>query len=307
MFTAHGTRVNPIVQSASLWLRSGPFRQKAIEALTVTTGFPTRLVEIGIENAFRVITPAALRFTTKPVDSKTILIVCPSNVFTAWLPPAVTALAMGYSVWLKPSVHEPAFPHLWCNSLSMVDRGLAERVRLVPWRKSIYELADAVIAYGADEAVADLKRACGKKPFLGFGHQISVGILFREALGPKRIEATHEAVRSAVEPFRLQGCLSPQTLYIQGSFQPQLPHPLPLPPLQSFREKVDLLHLLSAIPYRLACVGWAGNDQTLQRLRPALTRLGVDRICPIDEMQRPPLDWPNGGVDLVEWLGNLQL
>lgn len=47
---------------------------------------------------------------------------------------------------------------------------------------------------------------------------------------------------------------------------------------------------------RVSCVGVAGAIP--DRLRAALMREGVSRICGPGEMQTPPLDWPNGGVDL---------
>lgn len=310
MFASDGTRVKPaaaLARSAALWLdRKGAFRKKAIEALTVSTGFSAPLVEMGIDNAFRVVTPKALASVKPARESRILLIVCPSNVFTAWLPPAVLALASGHSVWLKPSVHEPVFPKLWRESVEMVDPSLAERIKEIPWRKSIYEAADAVVAYGSDEAVAQLKEACGNKPFIGFGHQVSVGILFCEALEPKRLPATREAIAHAVEPFRLQGCLSPIHLFIQSDdvslWRRRFESPAPFPRLEAFHSGPELLQKLSSIPDRLACIGWEGNPRSIKPLQASLTRLGVHRICPLGEMQSPPLSWANGGIDLVEWL-----
>src|SRR5687768_4658588 len=103
----------PLLRMVERWLEAGKFRQKAVEALTVSTGFSKRLVEVGLDNAFSVISKTSLKRIPLSPPPRTVLIVCPGNVFTAWLPAAVIALAQGHYVWLKPSVHEPVFPRLW--------------------------------------------------------------------------------------------------------------------------------------------------------------------------------------------------
>jgi hypothetical protein len=54
---------------------------------------------------------------------------------------------------------------------------------------------------------------------------------------------------------------------------------------------------------RVSCVGVAGD--VTRELRAALEAEGVSRICKPGEMQTPPLDWPNGGFDLLEALLSL--
>ena len=50
--------------------------------------------------------------------------------------------------------------------------------------------------------------------------------------------------------------------------------------------------VVSFIPYRAAFAG-------------ELARMGVHRVCPIGQMQRPPLSWHHDGrpnlADLVQW------
>ncbi len=51
---------------------------------------------------------------------------------------------------------------------------------------------------------------------------------------------------------------------------------------------------------KISCVG--GIPDGGAEMREALTTEGVSRICPPSQMQTPPLDWRNGGVDLRAWL-----
>jgi len=57
---------------------------------------------------------------------------------------------------------------------------------------------------------------------------------------------------------------------------------------------------LGAARGRLSSVGVAGAFTDV--LRVAMAAEGVSRICPVGQMQTPPLDWKNGGVDLRRWL-----
>jgi hypothetical protein len=54
---------------------------------------------------------------------------------------------------------------------------------------------------------------------------------------------------------------------------------------------------------RLSSVGVAGAIS--EPLHLALKAEGVSRICDSGQMQTPPLDWNNGGVDLRQWLTGL--
>jgi len=56
---------------------------------------------------------------------------------------------------------------------------------------------------------------------------------------------------------------------------------------------------------RLQALGLAAPDARLPALALAAARAGVPRICPVGELQAPPLDWPQDGRpalgDLVSW------
>lgn len=207
---------------------------------------------------------------------------------------------MGHEVWLKPSSHEPIFPQIWKSSLSP---NLSSRVRIVEWNSEIVEQCDGIVVYGSDQTIERLHKECEGKVFIGFGHQISVGVVFQEALEANTFEQTVSSARAAIEPFRLQGCLSPQTLYVEGSYDSLRKGLLgvsPLPVFHRFKTNEQLIHQLNAIPDPLACLGWIGSEASIKKMTESLSGRPTLRVCPLGEMQRPPLSWHNGGIDLVK-------
>ncbi|MCX6365659.1 MAG: hypothetical protein NTX57_02990 [Armatimonadetes bacterium] len=71
-------------------------------------------------------------------------------------------------------------------------------------------------------------------------------------------------------------------------------HLIPLGDLAVFGE------FLGLAKGRLSSIGVSG--ELSKELRVAIEAEGVSRICRAGEMQTPPLDWRNGGVDLQAWL-----
>ncbi len=68
-------------------------------------------------------------------------------------------------------------------------------------------------------------------------------------------------------------------------------------PLKEPAEPADLCRRFGWARGRISGVGVAG--EVSGDLREALEREGVSRLCRPGEMQTPPLDWPNGGIDLL--------
>jgi hypothetical protein len=73
-------------------------------------------------------------------------------------------------------------------------------------------------------------------------------------------------------------------------------------PAQSLAE---ILHAAEAVRGQVSTVGMAAPPGKAESLTLALARWGVPRICPLGQMQRPPLTWRHDGRptlgDLIEW------
>jgi hypothetical protein len=67
----------------------------------------------------------------------------------------------------------------------------------------------------------------------------------------------------------------------------------------------DALHHADSVRGQVSTVGLAAHDDTARTLATQLARWGVTRVCPLGQMQNPPLTWRHDGRpplgDLVQW------
>jgi hypothetical protein len=67
----------------------------------------------------------------------------------------------------------------------------------------------------------------------------------------------------------------------------------------------DLLHGAEAVRGKVSTVGLAAPEERAQEISTRLARWGVTRICPLGQMQNPPLTWRHDGRpslgDLITW------
>lgn len=84
---------------------------------------------------------------------------------------------------------------------------------------------------------------------------------------------------------------------------PPVPRALVIAPVESATEAVGLCTRRRGL---LAAVGVAGAADRIADLAPKLAAAGVERICPLGRMQRPPLAWRRDGrttlAELVRWV-----
>ncbi len=309
--------VDDLVQSlgtvSELWLNpQHPLRTETVQALQVSTGFSQRQVEIGIANCFEELTKPRIIAYVDSLDqvqrsNLRVLHILPSNVFTAWVHGAIITLLLGHRCLLKPSSREPVFARAWRKSIEEIDSSLAKSVEVVDWDERLLHDCQAVVAYGSDETLVKIrsKLPSGMR-FAGYGHKLSVAVIFQEALEASRSEELLDTVRRDAEPFRLRGCLSPQVLYIQNPQWIRWPDLEALvdisPKIRPFKRWDEVRQELSKFVPFLSCVGYAGSSEHGDFLKRELRNHGISRICPVGEMQHPSLSWPNGGIDLVNLL-----
>ena len=305
--------IDQLAKVSEIWLDPHhPLRLETVEALQVSTGFNRRQIEMALTNCFEELSfPKITAYVASFAQGKRNVIdvfhVLPSNAFTAWVHSAVITLLLGHRALLKPSTREPVFARAWKKSLDQVDSDLSGRVDITAWDEDKLRNATAVIAYGSDETLQKIRsRLSPETRFAGYGHKLSVAIIFEEALQDSSPDRLLANIQKDAEPFRLQGCLSPQILYVQhpGTIRwPELEAVLDVPPRVRPFDDWDVLaqELRKYTPY-LSCVGYAGAPEQEPFLVQELEPYHVTRVCPLGQMQRPPLSWQNGGINLVNLL-----
>jgi hypothetical protein len=294
---------------SEIWLTpKHPLREDTIQALQVSTGLGRHQIEAALANCFEELSRTKMESHFAPyLQGKRrrldVFHILPSNVFTAWVHGAATTLLLGHKCLLKPSMREPVFAQAWKKSLDLIDASLGQDVEIVAWDEKRFQASQAVVAYGSDETLHSIRAMLHPEVrFAGYGHKLSVAILFAETPPDHWMEG----IRKDAQPFRLQGCLSPQILYIEnyrGNRWLDLEAVLDvMPKIRPFTQWSEVADDLGKFEPYLSSVGYAGSPERADFLEKELRSFEVSRICPIGQMQRPPLAWRNGGIDLANLL-----
>lgn len=297
--------------AAARWLDpTSPIRHEGIAALQVSTGYSKLQIAAALNAAFGEATAFHLeryaRDLRPPVQPLTVLHIAAGNVFTSWLHGAIITVLMGHRAWIKPSSREPVFASLWTRSVIAEDAALMGALRVVHWNEDLLRQVNAVVAYGSDDTLALLREKAAGLPFAGYGHKISVAVVFQEAQDPA--SAWIAAAHRDIDAFALEGCLSPQVVYVEGksdAFEKAVklrPISGPWPRFILFQSPDDVPGLLRTYGSTLSCVGVAGAPDRLLDVSSLLADTPAVRVCALGDMQRPPLTWKNGGLDFREFL-----
>ena len=131
--------------------------------------------------------------------------VCASNLAVSAETSLLLGLLAGSSLYFKlPGTGLPGFE----KSVRSLPTCFRDRVRYSPDHdKAEMKLADAVVVFGSDSTLDEIHRQCRwKQRFLGYGHKISLGVIFDRDLSPSL------AAKAAAETLAYEqlGCLSPQ-------------------------------------------------------------------------------------------------
>jgi hypothetical protein len=135
----------------------------------------------------------------------------------------IRSLLLKSPTLLKPGRGDVALPVLFARGLEEADPGLGRALAVLYWPGGQHDLedvvlarADALIVYGGDETVTELRdRTPVTTRFVGYHHRFSVGIVGREALDSKHLDRVAAEVAGAVGFFDRRGCVSPQVVYVE--------------------------------------------------------------------------------------------
>ena len=135
----------------------------------------------------------------------------------------IRALCVKSSSLGKTAVGEPYFAVRFVQALAEIDRDLAECMALTHWAGGSRDLeevafseAEAVIAYGSDEAISDVScRVPPRVRYLSYPNRIGAALIARSALSAAQVGSLAERAARDVIIFDQQGCVSPHTIYVE--------------------------------------------------------------------------------------------
>jgi len=203
-----------------------PLRQEA-EALN--DPFPFAMVWVSLDAILDSLHPAelwALIDAEECRDAQGFAVVghviAANTPLLAWVSVIRALLVRSASLVKLPSGPAAEWGRLFWRSLQDVSPALADCVVLHQWPGGTADLdaalcqnANIVVAHGSDSTMESLRGLSpAETPFIGYGHRVSLGVL---PTGTATPEALSELARDVLL-YDQGGCLSPQTVYVEGGW-----------------------------------------------------------------------------------------
>ncbi len=219
--------VNALAALADRWRDPAyPWRQEA-EALQ--DPFPFAMVWVSLEAILDSLRPAELWALIDAEHCRDAQgypvvghVIAANTPLLAWVSVIRALLVRSASLVKLPSGPAAEWGRLFLSSLADMSPTLANGVALHRWPGGTAELdaalcqnADVVMAHGSDGTMQILRGLCPPgTPFVGYGHRVSLAVLPRGTATPEALAGlAHDVLL-----YDQGGCLSPQTLFVEGGW-----------------------------------------------------------------------------------------
>ena len=204
-----------------------PFRQRA-EALNAP--FPFAMTRLSLEALLDSLTSDAL---WRLIDSEDVReasgvtrvghVIAGNTPLLAWTSLLRALLMRSKSLVKLPSGDAAEWGRLFHASLAAVSPALASVIELRQWAggdterdRELCESVDLVLAYGSNQTITALRALCPPDtPLVGYGHRVSFGLFFQGA----EADAAARGFATDILLYDQGGCLSPQTIFVEGGWQ----------------------------------------------------------------------------------------
>ena len=203
------------------------------EAETWSDPSPFAMVQVSLDALLDSLTPRALWALVDAEDVRDVRgcpiighIIAGNTPLLAWVSIIRALLVRSASFVKLPSGPAAKWGRLFERSLADVSSGLASCVHLDQWPGGMAEQdaalctgVDLVMAHGSDTTMRDLRALCPPHtPFVGYGHRVSFGLVTR---GSADAEAAAGFAKDVLL-YDQGGCLSPQTIFVEGDWRDAL-------------------------------------------------------------------------------------
>ncbi|MBF0254570.1 MAG: hypothetical protein HQL11_05555 [Candidatus Omnitrophica bacterium] len=203
------------------------FRVRAARILRAEAGYPEGMTDMILGRFFGKLTASALRELQSKLRRHPVLgrsgdwaAVLPGNVPDPLLLSVVWAVAAGKKICLKMSTRQRCFGEWVARSLKCEFGDLCEGLEWTASQNVFYrraKTAGAVFAYGSDATIREVRRSAGPRTgFIGFGHALSAGVVFRGQTVGSGLARTARLAATEMWLYDQKGCLSPQFFLVEG-------------------------------------------------------------------------------------------
>lgn len=222
-------RIAGLARVARSWLDpDDDSRREALGRLPDECGLSERMVAWGLDRAFEVVEPIALRrwWDAEGADVSPATLsghVLASNVFVAGLPPVVASVLAGVPALVKAPAGQPTFAALLARSFALHAPELGPCVGAAAWGRdddrataALLEAARVVFVFGDDDSVTALQTSAPSgTDILGFGHRVSLAVVTSEALDGD-LDPVLDGLAEDCLAWDGGGCLTPRWIFVEG-------------------------------------------------------------------------------------------
>ncbi len=223
--------VSSLMEWAGLW--RDPTYPPRVKAQTWQEPFPFAMVQVSLDALLDSLTTESLWALIDAEDMRDAQgypvvghVIAGNTPLLAWVSIIRALLVRSASFVKLPSGPASEWAKLFCHSLFQVSPNLRFCVELAEWPGGTTELdaalcagVDLVMAHGGNATMQALHALCPPQtPFVGYGHRVSYGLVTR---GNGTAEAAVGFARDVLL-YDQGGCLSPQTVFVEGGWEDTL-------------------------------------------------------------------------------------
>ena len=224
--------VAALVRLGDLWRDPAYLSRRYAERLLLEP-FPFAMVQVSLDALLDSLTPKALwalidEEEVRGAQGYPVIghVVAGNTPLLAWVSIIRALLVRSASFVKLPSGPAAEWGKLFCHSLFQTSPNLRRCVELAEWPGGNAERdaalcagADLVVAHGNDATMDALRVLCpSDTPFVGYGHRVSFGLVTR---GSANMWAA-KGLAKDVLLYDQGGCLSPQTIFVEGTWEDAL-------------------------------------------------------------------------------------
>lgn len=206
------------------WLnKNNLYRLEAIQKLCRNSNYTKAMIEKMLDGLFSEITERNVQklIKKKSKSPKKILHFFSSTSPEAAIQSVVLGILGGSENFLKLSSRDQGFLDIYLDSLKKENLELYSKNHLLAGSdssvlKKLYSEVDAVIAYGSDESIAQIKKELPPRVlFVGCGHRFSFSVISKSVLKQEKMNSLIPRVAQDIWFMDQRGCLSSLILFVE--------------------------------------------------------------------------------------------
>ncbi len=213
-------RRSVLLAGAAQWADPASGVRRAARARLAGEQWPAPVVEAALDNVLRDADAFLSRIPDADAGGLRVLAILPGNVIGPAIAVAYCAAAAGSTILLKASHRELHLADIVAEQFETLGPPVAGTLRALRWsggdadfEAKVFGRVDRILVFGDDETIADVRRrAPARVEVIGYGTAYSIAFVGADA----DVHAAADAAARDIALFDQRGCLSPQSVYVEG-------------------------------------------------------------------------------------------